>query len=161
MNARVSIEKNINQLRDEINQHNHLYYVMDAPDIPDSEYDRLLRELQTLEAEYPDLITMDSPTQRVGATPLDAFQQVKHEVPMLSLNNAMDEQEVTDFDRRIREKLLVDDIAYTVEPKLDGLAISLLYQGGILVRAATRGDGSHGEDDIGRASCRERVCLHV
>ncbi len=146
MNARVSIEKNINQLRDEINQHNHLYYVMDAPDIPDSEYDRLLRELQTLEAEYPDLITMDSPTQRVGATPLDAFQQVKHEVPMLSLNNAMDEQEVTDFDRRIREKLLVDDIAYTVEPKLDGLAISLLYQGGILVRAATRGDGSHGED---------------
>lgn len=146
MNAKESVEKNINRLRDEINRHNHLYYVLDAPEIPDSEYDRLLRELQAMEEEYPELITPDSPTQRVGAIPLDAFREVKHEVPMLSLNNAMDEQEVEDFDRRIREKLGIDEVRYTVEPKLDGLAISLLYQDGVLVRGATRGDGSRGED---------------
>jgi len=146
MNAKASAEKTINRLRDEINQHNYLYYVMDAPEIPDSEYDRLLRELQALEKEYPELITPASPTQRVGATPLNAFQEVKHEVPMLSLNNAMDEQEVEDFDRRIREKLDIDTITYTVEPKLDGLAISLLYKDGVLVRGATRGDGTRGED---------------
>lgn len=146
MNSKASAEKTINRLRDEINRHNYLYYVMDAPEIPDSEYDRLLRELQTLEEQYPELITSDSPTQRVGAIPLDAFQEVKHEVPMLSLNNAMDEQEVADFDRRIREKLDKDNIVYTVEPKLDGLAISLLYKDGVLVRGATRGDGTRGED---------------
>ena len=140
------MEKDIRRLRDEINQHNYLYYVMDAPEIPDSEYDRLLRELQSLEQAHPELITPDSPSQRVGATPLAAFQQVKHDVPMLSLNNAMDEQEVEDFDRRIREKLEADNIIYTVEPKLDGLAISLLYENGVLIRGATRGDGSTGED---------------
>ena len=146
MNAKTSPEQQIKQLRDEINHHNYLYYVMDAPEIPDAEYDRLLRRLQVLETEHPELISPDSPTQRVGATPLDAFQQVKHVVPMLSLNNAMDEQEVTDFDRRIREKLHSDKIVYTAEPKLDGLAISLLYEEGVLVQGATRGDGTTGED---------------
>ena len=146
MNSKASAAKQINQLRDEINHHNYLYYIMDAPEIPDSEYDRLLRELQVLEAQYPELITADSPTQRVGATPLSAFQEVKHEMPMLSLNNAMDEKEVDDFDRRIREKLATDKVNYTVEPKLDGLAISLLYKEGVLVRGATRGDGTRGED---------------
>lgn len=146
MTSMASAQKTINRLRDEINQHNYLYYVMDVLEIPDSEYDRLLRELQALEEEHPKLITPDSPTQRVGATPLEGFQEVKHEVPMLSLNNAMDEQEVADFDRRICEKLDADNIIYTVEPKLDGLAISLLYKDGVLVRGATRGDGSRGED---------------
>lgn len=146
MNVKASAEKRISQLKDEINHHNYLYYVMDAPEIPDSEYDRLLRELQALEKDHPDLVTADSPTQRVGAAPLDAFQQVRHEIPMLSLNNAMDKQEVEDFDRRIREKLETDKIVYAAEPKLDGLAISLLYEQGVLVRAATRGDGTTGED---------------
>lgn len=146
MNATTDASKRIAQLRDEINQHNYLYYVMDAPEIPDIEYDRLLRELQKLEEEHPDLVTPDSPTQRVGATPLKSFNEVKHKVPMLSLNNAMDEQEVTDFDKRICEKLAENSIVYTAEPKLDGLAISLLYEDGILVRAATRGDGTTGEN---------------
>lgn len=146
MTTAAEAKKRVQQLRDEINHHNYLYYVEDAPEIPDSEYDRLLRELQALEQEYPDLITTDSPTQRVGAAPLKAFAEVKHKVPMLSLNNAFDEQEVSDFDRRICEKLERKEITYAAEPKLDGLAISLLYEDGVLVRGATRGDGSSGED---------------
>lgn len=134
------------KLRDEINYHNYRYYVLDDPEIPDIEYDRLLRELQQLEAANPELITHDSPTQRVGAEPLNAFSEVKHEVPMLSLGNAFNDQEVSDFDRRAREKLNVKSIEYSVEPKLDGLAISLLYKNGVLDRAATRGDGATGED---------------
>ena len=146
MSKPSAVQQRVAQLRDEINHHNYLYYVLDAPEIPDSEYDRLLRELQQLEQQHPELITPDSPTQRVGATPLQSFKEVKHAVPMLSLNNAFDEQEVSDFDRRIREKLEQDNITYTVEPKLDGLAISLLYKDGVLVRGATRGDGATGED---------------
>lgn len=133
-------------LRDELNHHNYLYYVLDAPEIPDAEYDRLLRELQTLEEKFPELQTPDSPTQRVGAVPLKAFNEVTHEVPMLSLNNCFSEQELLDFDRRVREGLDKDNIEYAAEPKLDGLAISLLYENGVLVRGATRGDGSKGED---------------
>ncbi|MBD3610460.1 MAG: NAD-dependent DNA ligase LigA [Gammaproteobacteria bacterium] len=134
------------QLRDEINHHNHLYYVTDSPEIPDAEYDRLMRELQELESQYTDLVTADSPTQRVGSTPLKAFKQVQHEVPMLSLGNAFSDDELNDFDRRVRERLQLDSIDYVCEPKLDGLAISLLYEDGILIRAATRGDGTTGED---------------
>lgn len=134
------------QLREEINHHNYLYYVLDAPEIPDSEYDRLLRELQALEAEHPELITPDSPTQRVGAAPVKAFGSVRHSLPMLSLDNAFDEGEVSSFDRRVRERLAVDAVEYVVEPKLDGLAISLRYEKGLLVQAATRGDGVTGED---------------
>ena len=136
----------IQQLRDEINHHNYLYYVQDAPEIPDAEYDRLLRELQALEAKHPELITPDSPTQRVGAEPIKAFGQVKHKIPMLSLDNAFSDEEVSDFDRRVRERLEIDTIEYVAEPKLDGLAISIRYENGQLVQAATRGDGVTGEN---------------
>ena len=134
------------QLREQIRFHNYRYYVLDDPQIPDAEYDRLLRELQALEAKHPELITPDSPTQRVGAQPLGAFGEVRHVVPMLSLDNAFDDDELADFDRRARERLEVDSIEYTAEPKLDGLAVSLLYEDGVLVQGATRGDGTTGED---------------
>lgn len=133
-------------LRAQVERYNHAYYVLDAPLVADSEYDRLFRELQALEAEHPEWITPDSPTQRVGAAPDSAFATVAHAVPMLSLSNAFDDQEVREFDRRAREKLEVEQIAYAAEPKLDGLAVSLRYEQGVLVRAATRGDGTSGED---------------
>lgn len=142
----VSDKERVVKLREEINYHNYRYYVLDDPEIPDSEYDRLLRELQALEQKHPELITSESPTQRVGAQPLSAFSEIKHLQPMLSLNNAFDEQEVTDFDRRANDKLRLKHIVYAAEPKLDGLAISLLYENGKLVRGATRGDGITGED---------------
>ena len=125
------------KLRSELNTYNYQYYVLDNPEIPDSEYDRLLRELQDLETSYPTLITSDSPTQRVGAQPLELFSEVEHEVPMLSLGNAFSDQEVVDFDRRAREKTDVSEIIYAVEPKLDGLAISLLYINGLLKRGGS------------------------
>jgi len=136
----------INELREKINHHNYCYYVLDNPEIPDAEYDRLMRELQALEQQYPETITPDSPTQRVGSTPLAEFAEVRHAVPMLSLSNALDDREMTEFDRRVREGLDVDSVDYSAEPKLDGLAISLRYEGGMLVRGATRGDGNSGED---------------
>ena len=142
----ASHKEEMTRLRGEINRHNYLYYVLDAPEIPDGEYDRLLRELQRLEAQHPDFITPDSPTQRVGAAPVAAFGTVRHALPMLSLENAFDEDEVTAFDRRVCERLGVDEVEYVVEPKLDGLAISLRYEDGLLVQAATRGDGVTGED---------------
>lgn len=142
----VSDKERVEKLREEINHHNYLYYVLDTPEIPDSEYDRLLRELQALEEKYPELITSDSPTQRVGAQPLSAFAEIRHLQPMLSLNNAFDEQEVMDFNRRAAERLNIKEIVYAAEPKLDGLAISLLYEEGLLQRGATRGDGVTGED---------------
>ncbi|HID49548.1 MAG TPA: NAD-dependent DNA ligase LigA, partial [Chromatiales bacterium] len=129
-----------------MNHHNYLYYVLDSPEIPDAEYDRLLRELEKLEQQYPELVSPDSPTQRVGAQPLKEFAEVKHEVPMLSLANAFSDGEVEDFDRRARERLGVKVIDYAVEPKLDGLAISLMYEEGLLVTGVTRGDGYTGED---------------
>ncbi|MCI0399937.1 MAG: NAD-dependent DNA ligase LigA [Gammaproteobacteria bacterium] len=133
-------------LREQINEHNYRYYVLNEPTIPDAEFDRLLRELEGLERRYPESITPDSPTQRVGAQPLEAFSEVVHEIPMLSLGNAFDEGEVRAFDRRLRERLRVDVLEYVCEIKLDGLAISLMYEGGKLKRAATRGDGTVGED---------------
>jgi DNA ligase (NAD+) len=135
------------RLRREIELANFNYYVKDAPSIPDAEYDRLFRELQSLEAQYPELSGPDSPTRRIGAAPLAAFRQVTHATPMLSLNNAFDEAEVEAFDRRVREALEDDGpIQYAVEPKFDGLAISLTYQDGLFVMGATRGDGYTGED---------------
>ncbi|WP_455211986.1 NAD-dependent DNA ligase LigA [Kaarinaea lacus] len=139
----------INELREQINHHNYLYYVLDSPEIPDAEFDKLFRELQSLEQQHPDLIIPDSPTQRVGAHPLKEFGEVQHQIPMLSLGNAMDEEEVRNFGRRVTELLKesdVDRIEYTAEPKLDGLAISVVYENGHLMRAATRGDGFTGED---------------
>ncbi|MHB9102989.1 MAG: NAD-dependent DNA ligase LigA, partial [Sulfuricella sp.] len=133
-------------LREEIERHNYLYYVLDKPEIPDAEYDKLFRELERLEAEYPPLATPDSPTRRVGAAPLAEFSQLTHRVPMLSLNNAFEDEEVAAFDRRAREGLGVEVVEYAVDPKFDGLAISLIYENGILVQGATRGDGYTGED---------------
>lgn len=135
------------QLRETLNHHNYRYYVQDDPEISDAKYDCLLRELQELETEFPDLLTLDSPTQRVGAPPLSAFKQVTHIIPMLSLGNAFTDQEVAAFDRRLHDRLKTDEvIEYFGEPKLDGLAVSLLYKAGVLVQAATRGDGTTGED---------------
>lgn len=143
------------ELRAELDQHNYRYHVLDEPSIPDAEYDRLFHELKALEAEHPDLVTRDSPTQRVGSAALSAFTQVRHEIPMLSLGNAFDEASMLEFDRRVTEglDLPVGDlfgggaaVEYSCEPKLDGLAVSLLYQNGELVRGATRGDGTTGED---------------
>ncbi len=138
--------KRAKTLRDLLEQHNRRYYQLDDPLISDAEYDTLLRELQDLEHKHPALFSPDSPTQRVGAPPLKAFSEVKHAVPMLSLDNAFDNDELIAFDRRIREKLELDSIDYIAEPKLDGLAISLLYEEGILVQAGTRGDGRNGEN---------------
>jgi DNA ligase (NAD+) len=140
------IRERAEKLRREIEDHNYRYYVLDAPTIPDAEYDRLFRELVELEAAHPELVTPDSPTQRVGGKPLGEFAQIVHRTPMLSLNNAFSDEDVSGFDRRVREGLGKDEIEYAAEPKFDGLAISLLYEGGRFVQGATRGDGYTGED---------------
>ncbi|HCS46210.1 MAG TPA: DNA ligase (NAD(+)) LigA, partial [Pseudomonas sp.] len=151
----TAAKKRILELRAELDQHNYRYHVLDEPSIPDAEYDRLFHELKALEAANPELITSDSPTQRVGSAALSAFTQVRHEVPMLSLGNAFEETDMREFDRRVNEGLDLPTgdlfgsaaaVEYSCEPKLDGLAVSLLYQDGVLVRGATRGDGTTGED---------------
>jgi len=129
-----------------LHRYAHEYYVLDAPSVPDAEYDRLFAELQVLESAHPELITPDSPTQRVGGKPLPEFTQVTHIVPMLSLNNAFEDEDIAAFDKRVRDGLGMAEVAYDVGPKFDGLAISLTYVGGVLVQAATRGDGATGED---------------
>ncbi len=134
-------------LREKINDYNYQYYVLDDPSVPDSEYDRQMQALQALEAEHPELITPDSPSQKVGGEPLGAFEQVTHEVPMLSLDNAFEEADLKAFEKRLLDRLKADNkLAYSCEPKLDGLAVSILYENGVLVRAATRGDGQVGEN---------------
>ena len=151
----MKAETRILELRAELDQHNYRYYVLDEPSVPDAEYDRLFRELQALEAEHPELVTEDSPTQRVGGAALSAFTQVRHEVPMLSLGNAFEDTDLREFDRRVVEGLDLPEgdlfgggapVDYSCEPKLDGLAVSLLYRNGQLVQGATRGDGTTGED---------------
>lgn len=134
------------ELKQQIEQHDYQYYVLDAPLISDQEYDVLFRRLQAIEQQYPQLISPDSPSQRVGGAPLKSFQEVSHRMPMLSLNNAFSEQEVAQFDKRIRESLAQAEVDYAVEPKFDGLAITLSYQNGLFVQGATRGDGYSGED---------------
>jgi DNA ligase (NAD+) len=136
----------INDLRNELGEHNHRYHVLDAPVISDAGYDRMLRRLEALEHDYPELVTPDSPTQRVGGAPLERFETVNHSVAMLSLNNAFSAEELGEFDRRCREGTGRETLVYSAEPKLDGLAVSLVYEKGVLQRAATRGDGHHGED---------------
>jgi len=133
-------------LREQINVHNHRYYVLDEPSIPDAEYDRLLRELQQLESQNPGLVRADSPTQRVGAAPMEGFEEVRHRYPMLSLANAFSADETRQFHERVLKGLEALQVEYVAEPKLDGVAISLRYEAGQLVQAATRGDGSVGED---------------
>ena len=146
MTVPASVLARAGELRASLEQHNHSYYVLDQPTVSDAEYDRLFRELQQLEQEHPELLTADSPTQRVGAAPLAAFAEVRHATPMLSLNNAFETAEVEAFDRRVREALGVETVEYAAEPKFDGLAISLVYEDGVLRSGATRGDGSTGED---------------
>jgi DNA ligase (NAD+) len=138
--------KRAEELRRLIEHHNYRYYVLDDPEVPDAEYDRLIRQLESLESRHPELVTPDSPTQRVSGTPMDGFETVRHRVPMLSLGNAFSDQEVADFYRRVAQGLEREDIEFAAEPKLDGVAISLTYVDGLLTTAATRGDGERGED---------------
>ena len=157
-----SIRTEIESLREQINEHNYRYHVLDAPTISDQAYDKLFRRLQQLEREHPEWISPDSPTQRVGSEPASHFETVAHEVAMLSLDNAFDETELIDFDRRLREKLDYEtSLAYTAEPKLDGLAISLLYEDGRLLRAATRGDGRKGENITANVRTVASIPLHL
>ncbi len=155
------IIERVKKLRAEVARHNYLYYVLDAPEISDAEYDRLFLELQELEARYPQFITPDSPTQRVGAAPLKKFGAVRHEPPMLSLANAFAGQEVVNFDRRVRERLGLGEAEYSAEPKLDGLAVSLLYRHGQFTQGATRGDGETGEDVTQNLRTIKAIPLHL
>ncbi|WP_029853049.1 NAD-dependent DNA ligase LigA [Vibrio parahaemolyticus] len=142
-----SVHQRLEELKESLHYHAVRYYVEDNPEIPDAEYDRLMRELLEIEAQHPDLVTVDSPSQRVGGKPLSEFSQVTHEVPMLSLDNAFDDSELDSFHKRAQDRIGGESIKqYCCEPKLDGLAVSLLYENGILVQAATRGDGTTGEN---------------
>jgi len=140
------VQNRILELREQIRRHDHLYYVLNKPNISDSEYDRLFQELQTLEEQYPSFLTPDSPTQRVGGAPLDQFVKVKHDRVLLSLDSVLHREDVLAFDRRIRRELTVDQVQYAVEPKFDGLSVELVYENGTFVRGSTRGDGVTGED---------------
>ena len=143
----ATIEEQISQLRTQLRHHEYQYHVLDAPEVPDAEYDRLMRELRELETAHPELVTADSPTQRVGAAPLSAFEQVRHRVPMLSLDNVFDEESYLAFYKRVQDRLkTAEALTFCCELKLDGLAVSLLYENGELVQAATRGDGTTGEN---------------
>lgn len=180
----IDVRVSASKLRALINEHNYRYHVLDAPTIPDSEYDKLFRELLELEKQHPDLKTLDSPTQRIGGQPLKGFGQVIHKVPMLSLENAFSEEDVFDFDRKIRERLKIDitldinkdkgsnrdrnsdasrdsNIEYICEPKLDGLAVTLIYEEGLLVKGATRGDGARGEDITENLRTISSIPLHL
>jgi DNA ligase (NAD+) len=143
---RSQAKQRVGQLRAEIEQHDYQYYVLDEPSVPDAEYDRLMRELQELEASFPDLMSPESPTQRVGGEPLEGFTQVSHDTPMLSLANAFSDEEIEQFHDRVSRGLEIEHVDYVAEPKLDGVAISLRYRDGRLQQAATRGDGATGED---------------
>ena len=160
-----AIRDKLDSLREQIRHHNYRYHVLDDPEVPDSEYDRLMRQLQALEADHPELVAPDSPTQRVGDAPISAFGTVKHELPMLSLDNAFAEDELRDFHRRVMDRLELEDggdeFVYAAEPKLDGAAVSLLFEGGQLVRGATRGDGATGEDITHNVRTIEAVPLKL
>ena len=144
--SREDAKKRIDELRREIRHHDYLYYVLNKPEISDAEYDKLMQELRELEKMYPDLITPDSPTQRVGAPPAEEFKTVKHTKPMLSLDTVLNEEEMRRFDDRVRRELGVEKVEYVVEPKLDGLSVEVIYENGVLTRGSTRGDGINGED---------------
>ena len=157
-------KKRVESLREQVRHHNYRYHALDDPEVPDAEYDRLMRELQALEDEFPEIVTSDSPTQRVGDTPIAKFGTVQHELPMLSLGNAFSADELKDFHRRVLERLGLEDeagVVYAAEPKLDGAAVSLLYEDGVLVRGATRGDGTTGEDITHNVRTIEAVPLRL
>jgi len=151
MTITAEITTRIQTLREQLNKYSYQYYVLDDSSIPDAEYDRLYRELEAIEKQFPETVRADSPTQKVGAPPLASFTQITHEYPMLSLDNAMNENELIDFERKVKDRLKgnlkdLEQLEYACEPKLDGLAVSILYEDGQLVQAATRGDGSTGEN---------------
>ena len=156
-----ALEQKIEKLREKIRHHEHLYYVLDAPEISDAEFDLLMQELKKLEAAHPDLITPDSPTQRVGGKPREGFAKVEHSRPMLSLDNALNEQELRNWDRRARELAGSDKIEYVCELKLDGMSLALTYRGGKLQTGVTRGDGSVGEDVTSNVRTMRSVPLAV
>lgn len=142
-----AIKKRVEKLREEIEYHNYRYYILDQPEVSDAQYDRLMRELEKLEEEYPELRSPNSPTQRVGASPLEAFEIVRHTLPMLSLANAFDENEAREFDKRVKKFLgSQEDVVYVTEPKLDGLAVELVFENGTFAIGSTRGDGINGEN---------------
>ncbi|MGE5242515.1 MAG: NAD-dependent DNA ligase LigA [Bacteroidota bacterium] len=162
MSAPDSPRKRAETLRRELNHHNYLYYVLDQPVISDAQYDKLLRELQELERAHPGLITPDSPTQRVGAAPSKEFGEVRHAIPMTSMDNAFSDEELGEWDQRVRKGLEAgDEIAYTAEPKFDGTSVSLRYENGVLTQAGTRGDGSTGEDVTVNVRTIRTVPLHL
>ena len=141
-----NIQKKIEDLRSKIRHHDHLYYVLDKPEISDAQYDALFKELKKLEEAHPELVSSDSPTQRVSGKPLDSFPKFKHRVPLLSLDSLMDRDEIVAFDHRIRRELEDEEVHYVVEPKFDGLSVEIVYEHGHFAGAGTRGDGMEGED---------------
>ena len=160
--ASAKLRRRVERLRAEIEHHNYRYHVLDDPEITDAEYDRMMVELRDLEQHYPGLVVPESPTQRVGGKPVSEFAEVRHQQPMLSLDNAFSREEVEAFDRRVRERLGADaEIAYACEPKMDGLAVSLTYRDGILTQGATRGDGTTGEDVTHNIRTIESVPLRL
>ena len=162
MSGADKLRKRAEELRREINYHNYRYYVLDQPVISDAQYDKLLRELQQIESEHPGLITPDSPTQRVGAAPLSEFGEVRHKIPMTSMDNAFDDAEAREWDQRVRKSLETEgNVAYTAEPKFDGTSVSLRYENGVLMQAGTRGDGSTGEDVTANVRTIKTVPLHL
>jgi DNA ligase (NAD+) len=156
-----AVERQIDELRETIRHHEHLYYVLDQPELPDADFDRLMQELKRLEAAHPELITRDSPSQRVGGKPQEGFPKVEHSRPMLSLDNAYNEQELRDWDRRVRESAGNEKLDYVCELKLDGMSLALTYQAGQLLRGATRGDGAIGEDVTSNVRTMRSVPLSV
>ncbi|MGA7378022.1 MAG: NAD-dependent DNA ligase LigA, partial [Candidatus Sulfotelmatobacter sp.] len=144
--ASKDVEKKIEALREKIRQHEYLYYVLDQPEISDTEFDKLMRQLKEIEAEHPELLTADSPTQRVGGKPREGFVKVRHSSPMLSLDNTYNEDELRDWERRVHELSGRKEVDYVCELKLDGMSLALIYEDGKLVRGTTRGDGTVGED---------------
>ena len=162
MSGAVKARQRAGELRQEINYHNYRYYVLDQPVISDAQYDKLLRELQQLESDHPELITPDSPTQRVGARPSEKFGEVRHKVPMTSMDNAFDDEEAGEWDQRVRKGLETEAaVDYTAEPKSDGTSVSLRYENGVLVQAGTRGDGETGEDVTANVRTIKTVPLHL
>jgi DNA ligase (NAD+) len=157
----TSVHQKIEALREQLRRHEYLYYVLDAPEISDAEYDAMMRELQASEKQHPELITPDSPTQRVGGRPREGFVKIQHSSPMLSLDNAMGEEELRDFDRRVRGLLKGEEYAYVAELKLDGLSMAVHYSEGKLTQAITRGDGVTGEDVTENARTIRSIPLHV
>jgi DNA ligase (NAD+) len=155
------LRSHADELRRELNEHNYRYYVLDAPVISDAQYDKLLRELQEIETTHPELLTPDSPTQRVGAAPSKAFGEVRHRIPMLSMDNAFNDEEVGEWDRRCRAGLEREAVEYTIEPKFDGTSVSLRYEDGVLTQAGTRGDGETGEDITVNVRTIRTVPLHL